>query len=80
MAKLNIKVENGTTVVTIDGEVVTGMAFFKANCEGNNRGDDAIEFSYGGRIQGVVVQQITVAEGEIVLTLPDALGQLLKGA
>lgn len=79
MAKLNVKVEDGTTVVTVDNIPITGLTHIRIYCEGNNRDDDVIELSYQGLVQGTNIDKIVSNEGEIDITIPDALGELLKG-
>jgi len=79
MAKLNIKVENGATVVKVDGEVVTALKSLKVDCKGDNSGDDTMDLSFVGTVQGTNISRIVSAEGEVEMTIPDSLGNLLKG-
>ncbi|MBA7614643.1 hypothetical protein ES703_21911 [subsurface metagenome] len=80
MTKIEIKVENGETVVTIDGTVVTAIKHFTVTCPGDNNGDDKIELAFLGTVQGTNISRIVSEKGEVELTIPDALGEFLKGA
>lgn len=79
MAKLMIRVRGGATEVTVDGDVVTALTHLIAYCEGNNRNDDTIKLKYQGIVQGTNICEIVCAEGQIELTIPDSLGELLRG-
>lgn len=76
MAKLKIKVENGTTKTTIDGQVVSGLKDLVARCRGDNMGDDKCRFACMGSPFGV---DIASDEAEIQITIPETLANALKG-
>jgi len=78
--KIKIKVENGATIVTVDGTVITAIKHFAITCPGDNNGDDKIELAFLGTVQGTNISRIISAEGGVELTIPDSLGELLKGA
>ncbi len=52
MNKLKIKVENGETVVSINGEVILNLTSIELFCEGNNHGDDDVKIRFSGPIFG----------------------------
>lgn len=76
MAKLRVVVEGGSTVVTIDGDVVSGLTGFKFYCEGENNGADKINLRFSGSPFGATVVSVNA---EIELDIDDALATALKG-
>lgn len=78
--KIKIKVEDGATVVIVDDTAITAIKHFTITCPGDNSGDDKIELAFLGTVQGTNISRIISEEGTVELTIPDSLGELLKGA
>lgn len=70
MSVLTVKIEDGTTVVKVDGQPVSSIRNVSLKC-GIGKGVLALEASPFGA-------DVISEEAELVVTIPDSLGNALK--